>query len=71
MILNQVRDQLVSSLAMSRVGAKAIDPVARSFSMGRVSGFEEALRILDQAIQADQVARIKTASLGKDALGGI
>ena len=64
--LDQAREELVASLEMSRVGSKAADPVARSFSMGRISGLEEALRILDKALQAEQAARIKAAAQGKE-----
>jgi len=55
MTFEQVCEKIAASLEMSRVVSKAVDPVARSFSMGRVSGLEEALRIL----QAEQAARIK------------
>jgi len=58
MSFDQVCEKIVASLEMSRVGSKAVDPLARSFSMGRVSGLEEALRIL----QAEQVARVKGAA---------
>jgi hypothetical protein len=58
MTFDQVCEKIVVSLEMSRVVSKAVDPVARSFSMGRVSGLEEALRIL----QAEQAVRIKGAA---------
>jgi len=58
MDLEQVRVELITALGLSRVGKKAVDPVAKTFSMGRISGLEEALRILDRAIQAE--ARSKT-----------
>jgi hypothetical protein len=60
--LDQARDEIVASLEMSRVGSKAVDPVARSFSMGRISGLEEALRILNKALQAEHAARIRAAA---------
>ena len=62
MTFNQVCERIAASLEMSRVVSKAVDPVARSFSMGRVSGLEEALRIL----QAEQAARIKAAAQGTE-----
>ena len=58
MTFDQVCEKITASLEMSRVVSKAVDPVARSFSMGRVSGLEEALRIL----QAEQAARISGAA---------
>ena len=58
MTFDQVCEKIVASLEMSRVVSKAVDPVARSFSMGRVSGLEEALRIL----HAEQATRIKGAA---------
>lgn len=58
MTFEQVCEKITASLEMSRVVSKAVDPVARSFSMGRVSGLEEALRIL----QAEQAARIRGAA---------
>src|SRR5271157_680462 len=61
MSFNQVCERIAASLEMSRVVSKAVDPVARSFSMGRVSGLEEALRIL----QAEQAARTKAAAHGR------
>ena len=60
--LDQVREELVASLEISRVGSKAVDPVARSFSTGRISGLEEALRILDKALQEEHTARIRAAA---------
>jgi len=60
MTFNQVCERIVVSLEMSRVVSKAVDPVVRSFSMCRVSGLEEALRIL----QAEQAERNKAAAHG-------
>jgi len=53
MDFNQVREELVAALGLSYVGKKAADPTAKTFSMGRISGLEEALRILDRAIQGE------------------
>ena len=57
MTFEQVCGKIAASIEMSRVVSRAVDPVARSFSMGRVSGLEEALRML----QAEQAARVKGA----------
>jgi hypothetical protein len=63
--LDQVREELVKMLAVSREGTKAVDPTARSFESGRVTGIEDAVKLIDKALQAEQTARIKAAAQGK------
>jgi hypothetical protein len=62
---DQVRKELVKMLAVSREGAKAVDPTARSFESGRVTGLEDAVKLIDKALQAEASARIKAAVQGK------
>jgi hypothetical protein len=66
--LDQVREELVKMLAVSREGAKAVDPTARSFESGRVTGLEDAVRLIDKALQAEASARIKAAIQGEEGL---
>lgn len=62
--LDQVREELVKMLELSRTGEKAVDPIARSFASGRVSGIESALKLIDKALQAEASARIRAAAQG-------
>lgn len=57
--LDQIRKALVKVLELSRAGKKAIDPIARSFESGRVTGLEDAIKLLDKALQAEHAERIK------------
>ena len=57
--LDQVREQLALALELSRTGSNAVDLAARSFALGRASAFEEAINILDKALQAEQSGRNK------------
>ena len=66
MTLDEIRDQIFSALEMSRAGLKAVDPVARAFSEGRVSGLDDALRIIDKALQVVRAERTKAIASGKD-----
>ena len=63
--LDQVRAELVKELELAREGTKATDPTARAFSLGSVSGLEDALKLIDKALQAQTAARIKAASTGE------
>lgn len=65
MTFDQVRDELAKGLELAQAGTKAIDPVARAFSLGSASGLEEALALIDKALQEEQAARIKAAATGK------
>ena len=61
---DQVREQLVKMLAVSREGTKVVDPMARAFSSGRATGIEDALKL--KVLQAEQAARIKAAAQRKE-----
>jgi hypothetical protein len=63
--LDQVREELAKLLEISRAGSKAVDPTARAFELGRVTGIEDALKLIDKALQAEASARIKAAVQGK------
>ena len=65
MTLEQVRDELVKLLAVSRKGEKAADPTASAWSSGYVAGLEDAIKLIDKALQAEASARIKAAAQGK------
>ena len=65
MTLDQVREQLVRRLELARAGSKAVDPTARAFSSGHAAGLEDAIKLLDQVLQAEASARIKAAAQGK------
>jgi hypothetical protein len=71
MTFDQVCEKIAASLEMSRVVSKAVDPVARSFSMGRVSGLEEALRILQagRAAGFKGAAQERTSAVGSEKKG--
>lgn len=65
MTADQIREELVKMLAVSREGTKAVDPTARGFESGRATGIEDAIKLIDEALQADNVARIKAAAQGR------
>ena len=65
MTLDQVREELVKRLELAREGSKAVDPTARAFSSGHAAGLEDAIKLLDQILQAEASARIKEAGRGK------
>ena len=64
MTLDQVREELVKRLELARAGGKAVDPAARAFSSGHAAGLEDAIKLLDQVLQAEASARIKAAAQG-------
>ena len=66
--LDQVREQLVKMLAVSREGSKAVDPTAQAFASGHAAGLEDAIKLLDQVLQAEASARLKAAAQGKEGL---
>jgi hypothetical protein len=66
--LDQVREELVKMLGVSREGTKAVDPTARTFELGRVTGIEDALKLIDKALQAAASARIKATVQGEEGL---
>ena len=63
---DQMREELVKMLELARAGSKAVDPTARAFSSGHAAGLEDAIKILDRALRAEQAARIKAAAQGKE-----
>ena len=65
MPLDQVREELAAALETSKAGTKAVDPEARTFALGRVSALEEAIRLIDKALQQQASARIKAAATGE------
>jgi hypothetical protein len=69
MTLDQVREELAKMLDLSRIGSKAVDPTARTWAGGRVTGLEDAIKLIDKDLQAEQAARIKAAAQGKEGLG--
>jgi hypothetical protein len=66
MTLDQVREGLAKILEISRAGSKAVDPTARTWASGRVTGLEDALKLIDRILQAEASARIKAAVQGKE-----
>ncbi len=42
-----------------------MDPTARTFSSSVAAGLEDAIKLIDKALQAEQAARIKAASQGR------
>lgn len=66
--LDQVREQLVRLLELAQAGREAVDPIAHSFESGRVTGLEDAIKLIDKALQAEAAARIKAAAQGRNAL---
>jgi hypothetical protein len=63
--LDEMRRELVRLLELARAGSKAIDPTARAFSSGHSAGLQDAIRIIDRALQAEPV---KPAVQGKKEL---
>jgi hypothetical protein len=63
--LDQVREELAAALETARAGTKAVDREARTFALGRVSALEEAIRLMDKALQDQASAQIKAAATGK------
>ena len=61
MTLDQVREELAKMLELSRTSAKVVDPTARTWASGRVTGLEDAIKLIDQVLQAEASARIKAA----------
>ncbi|MGO9307604.1 MAG: hypothetical protein ACLQDL_01115 [Spirochaetia bacterium] len=64
--LGQVREELVKELELARAGAKAVDPTARAFSLGTVSGIEGALKLIEKALQMERAERITAAATGHE-----
>ena len=62
--LDHVREELGKMLELSQKGTKAVDPIARSFESGRVTGLEDAIKLIDKVLQAEQAARIKVIAQG-------
>lgn len=62
---DQIREELARLLETSEAGTKAVDQQARALALGRVSGLEEAIRLIDKAVQEQASARIKAAATGK------
>ncbi|MGO9413477.1 MAG: hypothetical protein ACLQCB_22340 [Spirochaetia bacterium] len=65
MTLDQVREELGRMLETARIGSIAVDPTARAFASGHTAGIEDAIKLIDKALQAEQVARIKAATQGR------
>ena len=63
--LDPVREELAAALETSKAGTKAVDREARTFALGRVSALEEAIRIIDKALQEQASARTKVAVTGE------
>ena len=60
-------------LELSRTGAKAVDPTARTWSSGRVTELEDAIKLIDKVLLAEASARIKArtkSSWGRQELSG-
>jgi hypothetical protein len=68
--LDQMRTELVKLLELARAGSKAVGPTARAFSSGHSAGLQEAIKIIDRALQADQAARIRVEDCGLRRRGG-
>ena len=64
--LDKVHEELSKLLELARAGTKAIDPTARAFASGQTAGLEEAIKIIDRALQAERAARIKAIVQGRD-----
>ena len=64
-ILDHVREELVKMLELSRTASKAVDPTARTWAGGRVTGLEDAIKLIDKILLAEQEARIKAAAQGR------
>jgi hypothetical protein len=62
--LDQVREQLAKMLEIARAETKAVDPTARTFAAGHAAGLEDAIKLIDKVLQAEQAARIKAAAPG-------
>jgi len=60
--LDHVREELAKMLELSRTSAKAVDPTARTWAGGRVTGLEDAIKLIDQVLLAEQEARLKASS---------
>ena len=43
-------------MKISRESEKAVDPRARTFAMGRASGLEEAIKLVDKTLHAERAA---------------
>lgn len=65
MTLDQVREELVKMLALSREGTKAVDPAAKTWASGHAAALEDAIKLIDKALQAERTARLKAAAQGR------
>ena len=65
MTLDQVREELVKMLALSREGTKAVDPTAKTWASGHAAALEDAIKLIDKALQAERTARLKAAAQGR------
>jgi hypothetical protein len=63
--LDQIRVELTVALETARTGTQAVDRDARAFALGRVSALEEAIRLIDKALQDQASARTKAATTGE------
>ena len=59
MNLYVLRTRLASALVRSQHDARADDPVARSFALGRLNGLEEAIRLVDEALREQREAEAR------------
>jgi hypothetical protein len=64
--LDQVREALAKLLEVAQAGMKAVDPTARAFASGQTAGLEDAIKVIDRALQEDRTARIKAAARDRD-----
>lgn len=60
-----MREQLAKRLELAQAREKAVDQRAVEFNSGRASALQDALKLIDKAIQAEQAARIKEAAQGR------
>ena len=69
-VLEKIQEQLGRLLEISQRGSKAVDPISRAFSSGRVSAFEDILKLVNHAIRKEASGKIKAAAFGKQSLEG-
>ena len=65
MAFDQVRKELVKMLAVSREGTRAVDPTAKTWASGHAAALEDAITVIDKALQAERTAQLKAAAQGR------
>jgi len=66
MTFDQVREELVKMLKISRAGEKSVDMETQAFNSARATGLEDAIELIDKVLEGELAAYAKGASQGRE-----